>query len=182
MAPSTYTNLPHNLPSSHFLDGMDLGVGIDAITGEISDSAIHPDFTTTSVVSANSADSLVFRSVENVAELESSVLSQASSSVTFPAGGSGAHAKSAFDFSSSNKSSTSVMFILLDWEHSAHIQRIAGAKLSEDAQKKLESDPVGFRESYGDYFVYDILYKTKFTAVWYVPILTFRETLAYRAE
>ena len=38
------TNLPRNPAPSFYLDGMELGVGIDAITGEVTKGAVDKGF------------------------------------------------------------------------------------------------------------------------------------------
>ena len=106
------------------------------------------------------------RLVDDVTELESSTSTGVSASVTFPADGMSVTGKNNMDFSETTKSTSAVKFILLDWERTGEAQHVGEAKLSAEALEKLKSDPAHFRDIYGDYFVYQVSYRTKFTAIW----------------
>lgn len=160
------TSLPRNPAPSYYLDGMELGAGVDAITGEVTQNAIGKGFQEKMVPSTGSRDSFSFRSTKDASELESNDAIGFSGSVTFPADGLKVGAKRSFDFSRSTKSSTSVMFIIFDWERVGNTKRIDGAKLSASALSALKSNKEGFRKKFGDYFVYQLSHKIKFTAVW----------------
>ena len=59
--------LQRNPPgASFYLDGMNLGTGIDAITGEMCKSALDDSFEVVNVTSANSADTFSFRMTVSV--------------------------------------------------------------------------------------------------------------------
>ena len=118
------TNLPRNPAPSFYLDGMELGVGIDAITGEVTKGAVDKGFKVKDVPSTGSKDSFSFRSTNDVSELESNDAIGFSGSVTFPVDGLKVGAKNSFDFSNSSKSSTSVLFIVFDRERNGNSKRV----------------------------------------------------------
>jgi hypothetical protein len=145
---------------------MDLGQGIDAITGEIAKSALDSTFTTEEVNSGDTSESFSFRSMSDMTDLQSSQAIGFSGSVTFPVDGVKVGVKRTFDFSNSSKSSTSVLLIVLNWERRGTAKRVAsGAKLSSDAMTNISNGT--FRSKYGDFFVYQTSSYVKFTAVWY---------------
>lgn len=163
---SGITTLLKNPPPSCYLDGMALGDGIDAITGEISASALDRNFETISVPSSGTSETVSFRLVNDVTELAESSAFGFSSSITFPLDDAEISVKGAFDFTSSTESSVSVTFIFLDWERHGQSKKINHPKLNDTASAGLPNDPT-FRQKYGDYFVDQISYTTKFTAIWY---------------
>ena len=160
------TNLPRNPAPSFYLDGMELGVGIDAITGEVTKGAVDKGFKVKDVPSTGSKDSFSFRSTNDVSELESNDAIGFSGSVTFPVDGLKVGAKNSFDFSNSSKSSTLVLFIVFDWERNGNSKRVDGTKLSADALTTLKNNKDKFRKKFGDYFVYQLSHRIKFTAIW----------------
>ena len=160
------TNLPRNPAPSYYLDGMELGSGIDAITGETTEGAIDQTFKVEDVVSTGSRDSFSFRLTKNVSDLESNDAIGLSSSVTFPTNGMKVGQKRSSNSSASEKMSTSVSFIILDWERVGGTKRISGAKLSPSALCVLQNNRDDFRRKFGDYFVYQISHRVKFRAVW----------------
>lgn len=169
----TMVNLPRSTPPSYYLDGMDLGKGIDAITGEITQGAFDASFTKEDVESSQSSDTFSFRSMADMTELQSSQALGFAGSVTFPDDGVKVGGKKTLDFSNSDTSSTSVLLIVLDWERCGSAKRVGSdAKLSADAKAVLSDDKTKFRNNFGDFFVYQLLYMIKFTAVWYVKSLT----------
>lgn len=105
--------------------------------------------------------------MSDVTELESSEALGFSGSVTFPVDGVKAGAGRSFDFSSTTKSSTSVLLIVFNWERRGLAKRVGDAQLSTAAKAALASNRESFRDKYGDYFVYQLSHMIKFTAVWY---------------
>ncbi|KAJ7204171.1 hypothetical protein GGX14DRAFT_647747 [Mycena pura] len=159
------TTLPRSPPACYFLDGMDLGQGIDAITGEIAKSGLDSTFATEEVNSGSgdASDSFSFRIMSDVTELRSSI--GFSGSVTFPVDGIAVGVKPTLNFRNSTKSPTSVVLIVLNWERRGTAKRVASnAKLSSDAKTDISNGT--FRSKYGDFFVYQISSYVKFTAVW----------------
>lgn len=145
---------------------MELSAGIDAITGEITRSAVDPDFKVDNISTTNSCDTFSFRAMNDVTELENSDAFGFSSSLTFPADGVKVGAKRTFDFTSTSKSSSSIMLIVFNWERHGQAKGVRNAKLSAKASQTLNHDGRHFRDHYGDYFVSQISYTTKFTPVW----------------
>ncbi|KAJ7756162.1 hypothetical protein B0H16DRAFT_1689906 [Mycena metata] len=157
------TSLPRSPPVCYFLDGMDLGQGIDAITGEITKSALDSTFTKEDVNSSEASETFSFRSTSDVSDLESSQGLGFSGSVTFPADAVNVGVKRTFDFSNSTKSSMSVLLIILSWEKRGTAKRVSSdAKLSGDAKTDISNGT--FRSKYGDFFVYQVSSFVKFTA------------------
>jgi hypothetical protein len=117
-------------------------------------------------VSSEASDSFFFRSMADMSELEGSQALGFSGSVTFPVDVVKVGAKRTLDFSNSTKSSNSVLLIVLDWERLGSAKRVSpDAMLRNDASAMLTDQVPDFRHKYGDYFVYQISYQVKFTAV-----------------
>lgn len=155
----------------YFLDGMTLGMGLDAITGETTTSALDSEFITKKVTSVNAQDNCSFRVLSDATELENTSALGSSGSLTFPAEGVNVGAKRAFDFTSSDKTNTSVILIIFDWERRGESEQLSKGRLSDNALKDLARDKDGFRTRYGDYFIYQISYLAKFTAIWCVSFV-----------
>jgi hypothetical protein len=169
---SGITTLDRSPPADIFLDGMELGSGVDAVTGELTKSALAASFSSHDVTPSGAADTFTFRMTEDSRDIESSVALGTSSSITAPIDGVTFGAKRSFEFSSSAKSSVLSLFILLSWEHQGQSKRITSdtEKLSDEATIALKGNKETFRDKFGDYYVNEIAYKSKFFAIWYAEI------------
>ena len=150
-----------------FINGMDIGASVDAIIGELFPSAFDPDSVEhNEKIPADAGDSFSFQSIEDFKSLESIRSFSATGSVTFPVNGLDVSVKNGFDFSSSKESQGSTIIYLLNWEHTGELLQLDdGAKL-QDAVAGLNAKD--FRSHHGDYFVYQIARRAKFSAIWYV--------------
>ena len=148
------TTLSKSPAPSFYLDGMKLGDGIDAITGEISKSALDPSFHVRDAPSSQSGDHFSFRSIDDVTELSHSVTANFTASVTAPVEGINIGVSSAFDFTHNEQSTASVSFILFEWTRKGDAKEVTDAKLSDEALVNLRKDQAHFRDAYGDYYIH----------------------------
>lgn len=169
------TTLPPHLAPSYCRDlGLELGTGIDAITGK-PQARKAVDFEPPPEPSSQSKlePKISFYCTRNMYDLQRKEVIGFSGSITFPTGDT----KPAFDFTESSESSVSVLLIIFNWECDGGHMRVRSAKLNKQARHVLEKmnhdDMNGskFRKEYGDYYLHEISYKIKFTAVWYVRYL-----------
>lgn len=160
------TSLNRNPAPCWYLDGIELGTGIDAITGETAKSGLDPGFVVKDVTSTTSSDAYDFRFMQDATALEDSTALGFASSITFPVDGVKISAKRSFDFTSTNQSSVSTVLIVFDWQRKGMAKQLSGAKLSGEAAQALKDSRDTFRNKYGDYYVHQINHMLKFTAVW----------------
>ncbi|KLO18070.1 hypothetical protein SCHPADRAFT_886518 [Schizopora paradoxa] len=162
------TPLDASPPQEPFVDGMALGSGINAMTGEL----LGSPFVTSSiqeleVVSKDSSEWLDRKIVRSSKELKRCVDLSSLSSFAVPLHGLDLSLKSGFDFFDENTSNMECTLIILTWERNFKSKRLAeGAKFSEEACKLLNESPETFRDHYGDYFVYEIFCKARIVAMW----------------
>lgn len=167
------TTLPCTTSPCHYLDGMKLGVGVDATVGKVvTDCAPAVKVLSTVQQRKEYRDVVSFRCTREVSELQYNGVIGFAGSLTFTPHVMGAGTQSVFDFSNSATSSTSSMFIIFDWERRFDSQRAETLELTESALTILKKDKENgtreFRKYYGDYYVYKIAWKAQFTVIWYV--------------
>ncbi|KAA1476891.1 hypothetical protein DENSPDRAFT_537018 [Dentipellis sp. KUC8613] len=163
------TTLDSSPPAQPFVEGMSLGISaVDAITGEVRSSAL--DAASVQAVGADAAkqgDSFSLTTVQDLHQLEESSALGLTASVTAPVDGVKVGGSGGFDFSDDSSSSGKSIMYILDWSRIGPTKNVGpSAKLSDKALQDLKADAAGFRNKYGDYFVYSIAYEAKFTAVW----------------
>ncbi|KIY53455.1 hypothetical protein FISHEDRAFT_55189 [Fistulina hepatica ATCC 64428] len=162
--------IPRSPLPSFYLDGMRLSTGIDAITGEVTKSALSNDFKKVSVTHSQESETFACRILDTTQQVEAELAASSSSSVTFPVSAMTAGVNGTFDFPNTSSSTSAVCVIMLDWQRFGMAERIldSSARLSSEACAALRDNPESFRLEYGDYFVHEITHMAKFSAIWKV--------------
>lgn len=162
------TPLDASPPQEPFVDGMTLGSGINAMTGELLGSPFTPSSVKElEVVSKDSSEWLDRKIVKSSKELKRCVDINSLSSFAVPIQGLDLGLKSGFDFFDEHSSNMECTLIILTWERNFKSKRLAdGAAFSEEACKLLNESPETFRDHYGDYFVFEIFCKARLVAMW----------------
>lgn len=163
---STLTTSP---PTSAYLPDMTLGTAVDAITGQVTATAIATGFGSVKEMPDHET-TLSLGVVEEASKTETTSAIGLSASVTFPVDGVDVGIKNAFDFSNTSTATGSTIFIVLNWERKGISHKMdmnPAPQLSDAAKKYLSTNKAAFRNKYGDYFVSEVLSRAKFTAVWY---------------
>lgn len=162
--------LDRSPPPESFIDGMALGSSVNAITGEMPASALEPSSVgSKDIVPSDASDTFRSRYIDNVRDLSDSFELGLNASITFPVDGLTVGVNRGIDFSQNTQSSGRSLLVMLYWERHGPSKRIGdNAKLNGAAANLLKSNPAGFRDSYGDYYVYEIAYAASFVALWYV--------------
>lgn len=163
LAMSTTKIDPYPDEPSLFLDGMELGSGVDAVTGSVKSSALKSGFEARQYsLSRTPEEAIVLRTDATASELYPSPAAL-TNSVTFPRDRKLLGTNLAGPF---GRSPACTLFISVDWERHSTSTIISEPELSKDAAK-IVADFDKFRLKYGDYFVTRITCKMKFTIIWY---------------
>ncbi len=117
-------------PEEPFVDGMTLGSGINAMTGEL----LGSPFKTSSVkeievVSKNSSEWLDRKIVKSSKELKRCVDINSLSSFAVPLHGLDLGLKSGFDFFDEHTSNSECTLIILTWERNFKSKRLSGGRV-----------------------------------------------------
>lgn len=175
--PSHLSIMQHLIPeqeyasnTSCFLDGMQLGWGVNGVTGQIMPSALA---STVAIQHSQPSEqpASVFKPIIDIADLRDPDIARFSSSLTFPnitstpreirIGNKYEIAPSRVDLAHQ-----SVMFILLHWEIQEGHEELADPNLNTVASDDLQRDNTSFHDKYGHYFISKISRVKRFMAVW----------------
>ncbi|KAH9168876.1 hypothetical protein EDB89DRAFT_1561629 [Lactarius sanguifluus] len=164
---SKFSTLDRSPSAETFVAGMQPGTSVDGISGDMRASAFDPTTTTSQqVVGDKIGTQYSLHVIENLRELNVSEAFSTNGAITFAGGNIEGSVNTAFDFSQSHASTGYSILIVLRCEKHGLATRIgSGAKLAE-AAKSLINNPSVFRERFGDYYVHEISYEARFTAVW----------------
>lgn len=156
---------PYPVENSLYIDGMKLGSGVDALTGNLrTESALKRGFGTRH--SSDPFETQTLKFDHDISELSSDTFAL-SDSITFPSDKHALGVKTLFGSAGNANFPMCTVFIVLEWSR-VEKSSILEAQLSKEAIKIIRGkNPTKFGLKYGDYFVASILYNLIFTVIWY---------------
>lgn len=152
---------------SLYIEGMQLGSGVNACTGDVTETALKGNFSTALRFLENKSDRFethVLKYNFDPSEVypDRFVLRD---SITFPSNRKAFGTKMLFG-SSRNTSPSCSSFIALDWYRTNTTRIRPEPELRKEAFKMCAENSGKFRRKYGDYFVSRISHVTRFTIIW----------------